>query len=152
LLRDRQKTVAVYEDLSCGGLAGRLQRACSEYFAAGFIANSAPAISALLEKGHRPERVDQFFSDPAALTDELAWSVRRQAGSDLGLALHAVADAGSDLQNMGRGHTYVSLADGVRFARTTAATAGHGEYDRIRMTLAAVDLLRKALLDLDLEN
>jgi nicotinamide-nucleotide amidase len=147
LLREKRKTVAVYEDMTCGGLAGRLQRACAEYFAAGFIANSAAATRALLKNAREPQLLDRLFLDPAALTDELAWSTRLHAGSELGLALHAVVDPQSNLQNMGRGHTYVSLTDGQKFLQASAATAGRGEYDRMRMTLAAVDLLRKALLE-----
>src|SRR4030095_7527520 len=38
--REQNKTVAVYEDLSCGKLAERLQTASGEQFQAGFICNS----------------------------------------------------------------------------------------------------------------
>jgi hypothetical protein len=63
------------------------------------------------------------------------------------LAVHAVVDPKSDLQNMARGQTYLALTDGNRFMQSSTATAGRGQYDRIRMTLAAIDLLRTALLE-----
>jgi len=82
-----------------------------------------------------------------ALTDELAWSVRNQAGCDLGLALHAIPDPASDIQNLARGQTYISVTDGRGFMQRTSTMAGRSAYDRTRMTLNAVDLLRTALLE-----
>jgi nicotinamide mononucleotide (NMN) deamidase PncC len=82
-----------------------------------------------------------------ALTDELAWCVRAQVGSDLGLALHAIADPDSKIQNLARGETYISVTDGKNFNRTSNTMAGRGQYDRTRMTLNAIDLLRTTLLN-----
>ena len=39
LLRDKNQTVAVCEDMTCGHLAERLQTADPEHFGAGFICN-----------------------------------------------------------------------------------------------------------------
>ena len=114
LLRAQRKSVAVYEDLTCGQLAERLQTASPEQFAGGFISNSQSATRALLSHGRHPERSDSI-QDPVALTDELAWSVRKQTGCDLGLALHAIPDPASDIQNLARGQTYISVTDGRRF-------------------------------------
>jgi nicotinamide-nucleotide amidase len=146
LLRERKQTVAVYEDLTCGALADRLLSANREFFTAGFIANRESSLRALLKTGRAPQSLEALLNDPMALTDELARSVRLEAGADLGLALHAVLDAQSELQNMGRGHTYVSLADGDRLMHNSTTIAGRGQYDRIRMTLSALDLLRTGLL------
>jgi nicotinamide-nucleotide amidase len=143
LLRARNKTVAVYEDLTCGNLSERLQAASSESFDAGVICNSEVAIRTLLTHG----RTDALIQDPEALTDELAWSVRHQAGCDFGLALHAVTDPGSTVQNLARGQSYVALTDGEKFIRRLSTSAGRGQYDRSRMTLNALDLLRTVLLE-----
>jgi nicotinamide-nucleotide amidase len=147
LLREKNKTVAVYEDLTCGQLADRLQTASAEHFSAGFISNSASTMRAVLEHGRSERTVEALLADPVALTDELAWSVRQQAACDYGLALHARVDPKSNLQNMSRGETYISLTDGQSFKRTAATIAGRGQYDRTRMTLNAIDLLRTALIE-----
>ena len=147
LLRAQQKTVAVYEDLTCGQLAERLQTASPEQFAGGFISNLQSATRALLSHGRDPERSDRLVQDPMELTDELAWSVRKQTGSDLGLALHAIADPASNIQNLAGGQTYISVTDGRRFMQRTSTMAGRGAYDRTRMTLNAIDLLRTALIE-----
>jgi nicotinamide-nucleotide amidase len=147
LLRARNKTVAVYEDLTCGSLSERLQAASSESFGAGVICNSEVAVRTLLTYGRDPARTDVLIQDPEALTDEIAWSVRHQAGCDFGLALHAVTDPNSAVQNLARGQSYVALTDGENFIRRLSTSAGRGQYDRSRMTLNALDLLRTALLE-----
>jgi nicotinamide-nucleotide amidase len=147
LLRMRNSMVAVYEDITCGSLAERLQSASSEHFAAAFITNGMVATRALLDHGRDRRDIDVLLQDPVAMTDELAWSVRKQAGCDFGLALHAVTDPESKIENLARGQAYVSLTDGEKFLRRESTSAGRGAYDRTRMTLNAIDLLRTALVE-----
>jgi nicotinamide-nucleotide amidase len=147
LLRAQHKSVAVYEDLTCGQLAERLQAASPSQFVGGFISNSQSATRALLSHGRDPARIDGLMQDPVALTDELAWSVRKETGSDWGLALHAIPDPRSEIQNLARGETYIAVTGGSSFSRRTSPMAGRGVYDRTRMTLNAIDLLRTALLE-----
>ena len=147
LLREKNKTVALYEDLTCGHLAERMQGASAEHFVAGFIGNGRGSARALLTQARQPAPIGTLVEDPVALTDELACAVRQQAGSDFGLALHAVADPNSKLQNMAQGQTYISLTDGEKFLQRASPMAGRGQYDRTRMTLNAIDLLRVALLE-----
>jgi nicotinamide-nucleotide amidase len=147
LLRDKNKSVAVYEDITCGLLAERLQAAVGERFVAGFISNGIPSIRALLDHGRHPQKADETIQNPIALTDELAWCVRAQGKSDFGLALHAIADPNSQIQNLASGETYIALTDGKLFKRYASTMAGRGQYDRTRMTLNALDLLRSALLE-----
>jgi len=147
LLREQKKTVAACEDLTCGQLAERLQSASMEHFGAGFICNSEAAMRALLKVAGDAKKIDDVLKNPITLTDELAAAARAQSGCDFGLALHAIADPDSKVQNLARGQTYVSLTDGKRFLRRESTSAGRGAYDRSRMTLNAIDLLRTALLE-----
>ena len=147
LLHQQNKTVAVYEDVTCGHLAERIQAASSDHFAAGFISNGQSATRALLTHAREPKRSDALLQDPVRLTDELAWSVRAQVGSHLGLALHAIPDPNSTIQNLAHGEAYISLTDGKKFLQRSSTMAGRGQYDRTRMTLNAIDLLRAALLE-----
>jgi nicotinamide mononucleotide (NMN) deamidase PncC len=87
------------------------------------------------------------LNEPVLLTEELAWAAREHSGCDFGLALHAVAEPNSEIQNLARGQMYVSLTDGKQFLRRESTSAGRGAYDRSRMTLNAIDLLRTALLE-----
>jgi nicotinamide-nucleotide amidase len=147
LLREQGKTVAVCEDLTCGQLAERLQTASMEHFMAGYICNREASMRAFVRCASGSVDVDQVFKDPRALTDQLARAAREMSGSDFGLALHAVADPHSKIQNLARGETYVSLTDGKKFVQRESSSAGRGAYDRSRMTLNAIDLLRTALIE-----
>jgi nicotinamide-nucleotide amidase len=148
LLRERNKTVAVYEDVSCGLLSERIQTASPEHFVAGLVSNGKSSVRACLSHAREPNKLDQILQNPAALTDELAWCARAQTGSDFGLALHSIPDPSSTaIQNLARGETYISLTDGKTFKRFASTMAGRGQYDRTRMTLNAIDLLRAALVE-----
>ncbi len=146
LLRGQKKTVAACEDLTCGQLAERLQTASLESFGAGFICNSESSLRTLLKNSQERQKIDALLKDPVALTDQLARAARELSGCDFGLALHAIADPESKIQNLARGQTYVSLTDGRHFLRRENTSAGRGAYDRSRMTLNAIDLLRTALI------
>src|SRR6266404_1742208 len=115
LLREQKKTVAACEDLTCGQLAERLQSASMEHFGAGFICNSEVAMRALLKVAGDAKKIDDVLKNPITLTDELAAAARAQSGCDFGLALHAIADPDSKVQNLARGQTYVSFTDGKTF-------------------------------------
>lgn len=147
LLRGQNKTVAVCEDLTCGQLAERLQTASVENFGAGFICNSEASLRALLRNSRQAKNLEALLKDTAALTDELAQAARELSGCDFGLALHAIADPDSKVQNLARGQTHVSLTDGKKVLRRESSSAGRGAYDRSRMTLGAIDLLRTALIE-----
>lgn len=147
LLRRQGKTIAVCEDLTCGQLAERLHSAGTDCFGAGFICNSEASIRSLVKNLRERANIDALLRDPAALTDELAGAARELSGSDFGLALHAVADPNTKIQNLASGQAYVSLHDGSRILRRESATAGRGAYDRTRMTLNALDLLRTTLIE-----
>ncbi|MDP6451683.1 MAG: CinA family nicotinamide mononucleotide deamidase-related protein, partial [SAR202 cluster bacterium] len=80
LLSQQGKTVSVYEDLTAGLLAGRLQTSNSEYFVEGVISNSEATTRRLLQFSDTPSA-----DDAPALTQALASAVRSMTGSDLGL-------------------------------------------------------------------
>ena len=126
LLREKNKTVAVYEDLTCGQLSERLQTAGGGQFHAGFICNGDTSTRALLEHSRVSNSVDVLRKDPIALTDAFALAARAQSGSDFGLALHAIADPDSKIQNLARGQLYISLTDGKKFLRRESMSAGRG--------------------------
>src|SRR5262249_62289621 len=64
LLRARQKSVAVYEDLSCGQLAERLQTASPELFAGGVARNFESTSQARLDHRMRTEGPERAAPTP----------------------------------------------------------------------------------------
>jgi nicotinamide mononucleotide (NMN) deamidase PncC len=145
LLRLRNKTVAVYEDVTSGQLSERIHRASSDHFLLGLIGNGVSCLRALLASSRHPDRVQSVLQNPTVLTEEAAWAVRKQGGSDLGVALHAVPDPNGQLANMSLGQTYITVTDGEHFLNQSNTVAGRSTHDRSRMTLAAVDLIRQYL-------
>ncbi len=147
LMREKTRTIAVYEDLTGGLVAERLQQASVEHFVEGTIGAGIPSIERLLAFSRQPGRTHELLEDPVNLTNELAWSVRAQAKSDLGLALHGVTDPADKSENMARGQTFISITDGRNFKSRTTNMAGRGRPDRTRMSMNAIALVRMALLE-----
>ena len=147
LLHERNVTVAVYEDLTGGLVADRLQQASPEHFVEGIVSNSLTSVRRFLAFSHRQERVDELLADPRALTRELAYAVRGQSGSDIGSALHAVPDSDERVENLAGGQTYVAVTDGGGLRSRDYNYAGRGRPDRTRMSLNAVELVRISLLE-----
>ena len=147
LLRDRGVTVAVYEDLTGGLVAERAQEANPEHFLGGVVGNSPSSVRRLLAFSRRPDQAEEMLHDPVGLTNELAWAVRAWAESDLGLALHGVADPEETAENLSKGQTYLALTDGKSFSNRAYTSGGRGRPDRTRMSFNAIDLVRVALLE-----
>jgi nicotinamide-nucleotide amidase len=147
LLREKDKTIAVCEDLTGGLVAERLQEADAEHFIEGIISNGATPFRRLLTTAREPARVEALWTDPVALTNELAWAIRAQAGSDLGLALYSLPDLTDRSENLARGQTFLSITDGKAFKTRTYNMAGRGRPDRTRMSFNALALVRLALLE-----
>ncbi len=147
LLREKNFTIAVYEDLTGGLVAERLQQAATENFVEGIIGAGESSVRRILASSRQPDRVDELLSQPTELTDELAWAVRSQAKCHLGLALHAIADPTDKAENMAKGQTFISVTDGKGFKNRTTNMAGRGRPDRTRMSQNAMGLVRLALLE-----
>ncbi len=147
LLREKQKTIAVCEDLTGGMVTERLQEADRERFFEGIIYNGQTSLHRLLSHSRQAHRVDELLRDPQALANELAWAVREQAGSDLGLAVYSLPDLTDQSQNLARGQTFISITDGKGFKTRQYQMAGRGRPDRTRMSFNTLALVRLALLE-----
>lgn len=145
LLRDNGQTVAVFENLTAGLVADRLQQASKENFVEGIVAPGEHAMRRLLTLFRGSENIDALLAEPEKLTETLAGIVREQAGSDLGLALHAVEDPHDTAVNLAKGRTYIALADGQSVRSRSYNLGGRGRPDRTRMSLNAISLIRTAL-------
>jgi nicotinamide-nucleotide amidase len=148
LLCEKNKTIAICEDLTGGMVTDRLQEADAERFVEGIVCNSHTALRRLLSSlSHQPAQVDALFNDPQALVDELAKAVRTQAGSDLGLAIYSLPDYTDKSENLARGQTFMAITDGAGFKHRLYNMAGRGRPDRTRMSFNALALVRLALME-----
>ena len=147
LLREKNVTVAAYEDLTGGLVAERLQQASPEHFLEGIIGNSATSIRRLLDHSQRPGRENAPPDGSEALAGKLASCVRAYAEADLGLAVHGVPDPGDMAENLAGGRTFVAVTDGKGYKTRTYNVAGRGRPDRTRTSLNAIELVRRALTE-----
>jgi len=147
LLREKQKTIAVCEDLTGGMVTDRLQEADRERFFEGIIYNGQTSLRRLLAHSRQANRIEEVLRDPQVLANELAWAVREQAGSDLGLAVYSLPDLTDQSQNLARGQTFISITDCKGFKTRQYQMAGRGRPDRTRMSFNALALVRLALLE-----
>ena len=122
LLREKDATVAVYEDTTSVG-----------------------SIRRLLAGANSPVDVEQLLGEPEGLVGELAAAVRSRVGARYGLAVHGVPEPGDMSQNLARGKTYMSVTNGERAIARSYNFAGRGRPDRTRMSIYAIDVLRLAL-------
>lgn len=143
MLRAKGVTIAVYEDITGGMVAERvLQAGGQEFFAGGLVGGGPGSGTRLLTPP-----ADGFSDDPESFTQELSVAVRTRTGSAFGLAVHGVADLDDTSENLGRGQTYMSLTDGAKSKTRSYNYAGRGRPDRTRLSLNAVDLVRRALME-----
>ena len=142
-------TIAVYEDLTGGMTAQRLQQASPDRFLEGVVGGSRPSIERVLSFSQDGSAsVDSLLGDDPRLTDVLAKAVRVFGGADLGLAVHMVPEGDGRSESLGPGNSYISLA-GTGIAKSRKYHfAGLSTLDRTRISLNALDLVRRTLMEM----
>jgi nicotinamide-nucleotide amidase len=145
LLKTKGVSIAVIEDLTGGMIAQRLQQAARESLAEAMIAHTEEPLRRVLRHSHHPERVDELLQDDAALTAELAYGIRTHSQADLGLAVRAIPDPTRATQNLSPGTTYIAVADAKGLHTREYNFAGRGTADLTRMTMYALNLVRRTL-------
>ena len=146
LLVEKDATIGVYEDLTGGAVAERLQQASLDHFIEGTIGNGLVSIRRMLDLADAAN-ADDLLDQPEQLTEALARGIRAFAKADLGLAVHAVPEPGDMSENLARGRTFSSITDGVRSRTRIYNFAGRGRPDRTRLSLNVMELVRRTLVE-----
>src|SRR5919109_5569125 len=145
LLKARGVSIAVIEDLTGGMIAQRLQQAARASLAEAMIAHTEQPLRRVLRHCRHPQRAEEVLKDDAALTEELAFGIRAHSQADLGLAVRAIPDATRTTQNLSPGKTYMAVADANGLYTREYNFAGRGTADLTRITMYALNLVRRAL-------
>lgn len=151
LLTMAQRTVAVAESCTGGQLGERFTSVAgsSDYFEGGVIAYSDKLKRRLL--GIRAETLRKHGAVSAEVASGMARGVRAKCGADYGLGVTGIAGPGGGSPEKPVGVVFISVSapatDAVREFRFTGGRAS------IRMcaTQAALDMLRRVLLNLELQ-
>ena len=67
------------------------------------------------------------------------------SGSDLGLALHGVEEAGIKTQNLGKGETYIAIVGNEFEEIKHIRSAGRGIPDKKRASMYALSMVRQII-------
>ena len=140
--------MAVFEDMTAGLVADRLQRASKEHFVEGTVAPGERGTRRLLAAfdGSRsrpmrswssPNNSPKSWPGPSGSRPEAtsAWRCTRWRAP------------GDTAVNLARGQTCISLTDGANFNTRSYNLGGRGGPDRTRMSLNAISMIRTVLLE-----
>ena len=163
-LASRGWRVASYEDRTGGGVAATLREAAGERFVEGRIVATATGRARLARAGG-----EGAGAPGAALAAAMARAVLRLSDADLAVAVHS-ADTAADAtdtategvgaqmagaatlagsaqpQNLGPGNTWLAVVGASGEYRHHLGIGARGQVDRRRVAVAALSLLRRALL------
>ena len=145
LLKTQGLSIAVIEDPTGGMIAQHLQQAARESLAEAMIAPTEEPLRRVLRHSRHPERVQEILQDDAALTEELAYGIRAHSQAGLGLAVRAIPDPTRTTQNLSPGTTYMAVADTNGLHTREYNFAGRGNPDLTRITMHALNLVRRTL-------
>ena len=141
MLRDRDATVAVYEDLSAGAVSDAMRTAAGERFLEAIVANTDQPRDRLISSGSD--------SSAGVRARALADAIREHSGATIGIAVHGIPEAPEtelSAVNLGRGETYIVVADADRTEVRHVRSAGSGAPDRRRAAMYAFGTLRQHLI------
>jgi nicotinamide-nucleotide amidase len=142
-----RRTLAVAESCTAGLVSWRVTRVpgSSEYFRGGVIAYSDAVKTSLL--GVSPETLAKHGAVSERTAREMAEGARAAAGADVGLAVTGVAGPGGGTAAKPVGLVHFAVA-GAGDRAAHAVFAGDRDAVREQAAQAALDLLRRALLNL----
>ena len=143
MLRERNATVAVYEDLSAGAVSDSMRTAAASNFLEAIVANSDLPRDRLIGDADR----DDLTGEERAKA--LANAIRVQSGATIGIAVHGVTESPestSSAVNLGKGDTYIVISDVESAELRHVRSAGSGAPDRRRAAMYAFGTLRQHLI------
>jgi nicotinamide-nucleotide amidase len=146
LLKQRRLTIAVAESCTGGLIGGRITSIAgsSEYFERGVVVYSDLAKTEML--GVPKKVIERHGAVSSEVVAAMAQGIRRNAHTDLGLAVTGVAGpgGGSEKKPVGLVYTALASAQGVKTAEHNFL--GEREQVRIKASQMALDMVRRHLI------
>ena len=143
MLRERDATVAVYEDLSAGAVSDSMRTAAGNRFLEAIVANTDLPGDRLIGA----QNGNEISGEQRAIA--LARAIREHSGASIGIAVHGItesAETENSAVNLGRGDTYIVICDAEKTEIRHVRSAGSGAPDRRRAAMYAFGTLRQHLI------
>lgn len=151
LLSDNDKLLAVAESCT-GGKLGEIITSVSgssKYFAGGIIAYSNEV--KVSELGVKKTTLNKYGAVSAETAIEMALGARKRFSADFALSITGVAGPGGGSDDKPVGLTFIGLATAQKSYAKEFNFGRDRETNRARASYAALELLRKDILDLEIE-
>ncbi len=150
LLSDNDKLLAVAESCT-GGKLGEIITSVpgsSKYFAGGIIAYSNEV--KISELGVKKTTLNKYGAVSAETAIEMALGARKRFSADFALSITGVAGPGGGSDDKPVGLTFIGIATAQKSYAKEFNFGRDRETNRARASYAALELLRKDILDLEL--
>jgi nicotinamide-nucleotide amidase len=148
-LRGRGLSLATAESCTAGLLAGAVTRVpgSSAWFRGGLVAY-ADELKVTLA-GVPPELLGRHGAVSEAVARALARAARTLCGADVGVGVTGIAGPGGGTDRKPVGLVHLALEDATGVAHRELRADGDREFVRARAVAAALDLVRRRLLEAD---
>jgi len=141
LLEKFNLTISTCEDISGGIISNTFQATNKDLFNQGLVLNDKNSHEII----NKFLKIETSNTSPQELTITMAKLAKTLSGSDLGLALHGVEEAGIKTQNLGKGETYIAIV-GNKFEEIKhIRSAGRGIPDKKRASMYALSMVRQII-------
>jgi len=138
-------TIGVYEDITSGLISQELQLSTPNSFTGSVVLGKNTKTTDISSRLF-PESSFEETNDPVIFTKMIAKSVMGFLGTDISLAVHGVIKDSTKVDSLGNGTTFFVVTDGKNIVSDQYNIAGMGLADRKRLTIYALDILRRFLL------
>lgn len=152
LLRENGLTAATAESCTGGMIAEKITRipGSSECFGCGYVTYSNEQKMRLL--GVKKETLDKYGAVSEQTALEMSRGARETSGADIAAAVTGIAGPGGGSEEKPVGLVYISICTKDTHKAFKYNFAGNREMVRERTSLYALDLIRRSVLGLDLDN
>lgn len=152
LLRENGLTAVTAESCTGGMIAEKITRipGSSECFGCGYVTYSNEQKMRLL--GVKNETLEKYGAVSEQTALEMSRGARETSGADIAAAVTGIAGPGGGSEEKPVGLVYISICTKYVHKAFKYNFAGNREMVRERTSLYALDLIRRSVLGLDLDN
>jgi len=148
LLKDRHQTLATAESCTAGLLAGKITDVpgSSQYYDRGFVTYTNESKTELLGV---PEKILKDHGAVSSQTAEaMAAGAREKSRTNYGVAITGIAGPGGGTEEKPVGTVYIAVASDNEVVSKKFLMARDREINRSRSVYAALEMLRRAILEI----
>ncbi len=149
LLKDRKQTLATAESCTAGLLAGKITNVpgSSDYFDRGFVTYTNESKTEML--GVPEQTLIDHGAVSSQTAEAMAVGVKEKSRTDYGVAITGIAGPGGGTEEKPVGTVFIAVASNKEVVSKKFLMAKDREINRNRSIYAALEMLRRAILEIE---